>query len=382
MSATPMRASVILTLGILGLGVTTAADGQDAEVLFPSAEPEAVGMSAERLAAAVDTVHRWVQEEEIAGAVLLVVRRGKTVLHEAFGMADREAWVPMRTDMVFLTASMTKPMTGTAVLQLYERGLLDLQDRVADHVREFATPETSDITIYQLLTHTGGLPAWNSGLEGTSHLTLVRAIAEAGTQHDPGAAFHYSDRGSTVLGYLVERVSGRPLMDYLQEEVLAPLQMTDSYVSTGADDPRLSRVPPRYQLVDGELQRWQTSKGVDRDFLGGSGGLFSTTTDYARFMKAFQEWGRLGDVQLLKAETVRQATRKHEPRPEGMYDYGLHWGVGLRGLSCEGISHGGSRGTIAFFDRDHDLMVLYFTQTRRTPTRTTLVQLIHDAIEP
>ena len=170
-------------------------------------------------------------------------------------------------------------------------------------------------------------------------------------------------------------------MDYLERRILEPLAMEDSYFSTTSDAPRLERVPPRYRGSPGELRRWQTSQGVGREYLGGSGGLYSTTLEYARFLEAFRNGGALGDVRLLPEETVRYATRKHEDRPGGMYDYGLHWGIGLDGLDCDAISHGGSRGTMAYLDRDHDLMVLYFTQTRRTPTRVEMVQLVHDALE-
>lgn len=372
--------SVVSVLVIMGMAAcATPPEAED--VLFPSAEPEEVGMCPDKLANALATAHEWVAQEEIIGGVLLVVRQGKKVLHEAFGLADRANQVPMSTDIIFLTASMTKPMTGTAVLQLYEQGLIDLQDRVSKHVPEFDTQDTREITVYQLLTHTGGLPAWTSGLESGSHQRLVRSIAEDGLRTEPGTEFHYSDRGSTVLGYLVERVSGKSLMDYLKEHILDPLEMNDSYFTVSADDPRLERVPPRYRGSTGSMRRWQTSQGIDRSFLGGSGGLYSTTLDYARFMKAFQQGGRLGDVRLLSEETVKLATNKHQDRPGGMYDYGLHWGIGLEGLPYDAISHGGSRGTIAYLDRENDLMVLYFTQTRRTPTRVPMVHLVHGAIE-
>jgi CubicO group peptidase (beta-lactamase class C family) len=362
-------------------GTTQSTEAQWTEGMFPRAEPHEVGMSAERLEAAVQAAYRWVDEGEIGGGVLTVIRHGRLVLHEAFGWADLDERTPMTTDHIFLSASMTKPLTGTAVLRLHEAGRVELDAPAVRYVPEFDAPDTQEITVRQLLTHTSGLPAWTSGLESGSHAALVRAIAEDGLRTPPGTEFHYSDRGSTVLGYLVERVSGQPLMEYLTREILEPLEMQDSYVMIEASDPRLARVPPRYQMGEEGLELWQTDRGVERTFLGGSGGLFTTTLDYARFLTAFAQGGVPGGVRLLSDETVAYATRKHEARPDGMYDYGLHWGIGLRGIACDGISHGGSRGTLAYLDREHDLMVLYFTQTRSSPTRVSMVQMVHDAVE-
>src|SRR5688572_9070268 len=98
---------------------------------FPRAAPEDVGMSSEKLREAAGTVQKWVDEERIVGAVLLVIRNGKTVMHEAMGWSDRERRIPMRADQIVSMRSMTKPLVGTAALMLRETGRLELEDRVS-----------------------------------------------------------------------------------------------------------------------------------------------------------------------------------------------------------------------------------------------------------
>lgn len=346
------------------------------EPLFVPAQPGETGVPPERLDLVRQQVQEWVDTQHIVGAVLVVIHKDKILLNEAFGLANMAKKEPMTTDRIFLTASMTKPFTGTLVMQLVEQGKISLDDKVSQFVPELDTPETRNITVYQLLTHTGGLKAWTTGLkhDGT-HSGLVRAIVKDGLSHEPGSKYLYSDRGSSVLGLLVKKVTGKPLHEMIQENILTPLGMKDSYLIADKNDPRLDRVLPRYRGEPGELRYWGGSKGVGLKFIGGSGGLYATPLDYARFLKTFQNGGKLGEVRLLNEETVALATQKHLNR-----NYGLHWSVGYTGIDGDGIGHGGSRGTFAWLNRDHDYIVLYFTQTRRTPTRRKLIPLVHHAI--
>ena len=128
-------------------------EAQENSSPFSRSSPEDVGMSSERLRHVVKRVQEWVNNDEIVGAVMLVIRHDKVVLHEAVGWNDREKNIPMEVGNIVQMRSMTKPLTGTAVLMLMEEGRLLLDDKVSQYLPSFDSPRSKDITIFQLLTH-------------------------------------------------------------------------------------------------------------------------------------------------------------------------------------------------------------------------------------
>jgi len=195
--------------------------GQNAvENPFPQADPEELGLSPRKLQETVETLRSWVKEGRIVGGILLVLRHGKTAIHEAVGWKDRERKEPMTLDTIFRMRSMTKPLLGTAILMLREDGRLKLDDRVSQYLPSFNNPKSRDLTIYQLLTHTSGLTGdIYSTSKGTKYRTLREAVGAVGAQgptHLPGTRYHYSDPGSSTLGALVEEISGMPAEDFIQ----------------------------------------------------------------------------------------------------------------------------------------------------------------------
>ena len=234
-----------------------------ASATSPTASPEEVGLSSERLERITSAIQRSIDEGRLAGAVALVARHGKLAYFKALGMADRDAKKPMRTDNIFRICSMSKPITSVAVMTLYEEGRFMLSDPVSDFIPEFKHMKVLDppypqdktsppgalvdakrpITIRHLLTHTSGLTyQWNarlgkayrdagigSGLlqqEGTIG-DAVKKLATMPLLFQPGDAWEYS-LADDVLGYLVERVSGMPLDKFLEERIFKPLRMRDS----------------------------------------------------------------------------------------------------------------------------------------------------------
>jgi CubicO group peptidase (beta-lactamase class C family) len=139
-------------------------------------------MSEDKLQEAVDTARGWVESEEIVGGVLLVVRRGKLVVHEAFGWADRERGMPMQTDTIFDIASDTKPLTGVAALMLHEEGRLDFDDPVSQHLASWNNDRSNEITNYQLFTHTAGLPR-----SLNSYDSLAEMVDQIGAEGRPNS---------------------------------------------------------------------------------------------------------------------------------------------------------------------------------------------------
>jgi CubicO group peptidase (beta-lactamase class C family) len=183
--------------------------------LFPFAAAFAGAPSAPVLPAVQAALTAQVEAGEIAGAVTLVVTRDAILHHAATGLADRAAGRPMREDTVFWIASMTKPLTGAAILLLQDEGKLRLEDPVAKHLPEFAALRTpagrpANLTIAQVLTHTSGLAeAPGPAAEAARTLAdLVPAWLAAPMQYEPGARWKYTQSGINVAGRIVERISG------------------------------------------------------------------------------------------------------------------------------------------------------------------------------
>ncbi len=362
-----------------------------------AAEPGSSGEGAEAL---MDSVSAWVEADEIVGAVVLVVHRGRTVLHRAAGMADRERGIPMRTDHIVRMRSMTKPLVGTAALMLVEEGRLSLDDRVAEHLPAFDNPRSREITVFQLLTHTSGLTgSIYATAEGTPFQTLREAVDSVGVRgptFEPGTDYSYSDPGSSTLAALVAEIAGEPAEDVIRRRILEPLEMESSLLFLTEDHPLRERVASTYRRPEGSgdedgdggwVKYWDNTMPQVMPFFRGSGGLYSTAADYARFLAAMKNGGRLGEVRLLEEETVARAT---SPRADGVFPpdsletmetvYGLHWTAftdRAAPVSPGSFGHGGSDGTYAWVDPALDLIAVYLTQSRGTETRARFRELVY-----
>ncbi len=329
---------------------------------LPTAEPEDVGMSSERLDRLTATIDEAIESDEIAGAVTLVSRRGKVVYFRAAGMMDQEAAKPMQRDTIFRIASMTKPITSVAAMMLLEEGRLLLTDPISKYIPEFKDPEVlvvddadvepddsktvpakTEITVRHLLTHTSGI-----GYGFDKHLAriyrearlsgprdeetvgeMTRRLARLPLRHHPGEKFHYG-LSTDVLGHLVEVVSGMPLDEFFGKRVFLPLGMRDSYFFLPQDKvqrlaaayefktgERLRRVPEgMFDLVFGESTMEVNVDfpyaGSRRHFSGGSG-LCSTVPDYWRFCQMVLNGGEMNGERLLSRKTVElMLTKQNE----------------------------------------------------------------------
>ena len=245
------RIAVLLGFFLL----TVVAFAQD----LPTAKPESVGLSSERLDRIAGVVQHDIDNNRLAGAVTLVIRHGKIAYFKSQGMMDREAGKAMPTDAMFRICSMTKPITSVAVMMLYEEGKFLLDDPVSKYLPEFKNPKVlvkpakgepytipakDEITIRDLLRHTSGLTYnWNedlgpmyekanvaSGLlqyDGTI-ADNVRSLAALPLLFNPGDRFEYS-LSVDVLGRLVEVLSGKPLDEFFRTRIFEPLGMKDTY---------------------------------------------------------------------------------------------------------------------------------------------------------
>ena len=257
--------------------------------------PQSTQLSKEALQALGEEIASWVESGDPVGAEILVAQHGDTVFHEVYGWDDREEGRLLERNSVFRLRSMTKPIVGTAVLMLAEDGKLGLDDTVAQYLPSFENDRSRSITIRQLLTHTSGLggAGWNDIALSKSRATgyeSLRALVDEIGEIGPAAAggdFHYSDSGSSTLGAIVAEVSGMPAEQFIQERILQPLGMRDTYSRFEPDAPWAKRMNSTYQQSQGSCdfeKYWDRSMAQTFKYFRASGGLYSTTGDYMRFL--------------------------------------------------------------------------------------------------
>jgi CubicO group peptidase (beta-lactamase class C family) len=288
------------------------------------------------------------------------------IFHETWGWSDREREMPLERNSIYRIRSMTKPFVGTAVLMLVEQGLVRLDDRVADVLPSFDNDRSGEITVRQLLNHTSGhrqgdFPDgyWESG----NLRDAVDLIGQRGPPDPPGRGYNYSDLNSATLGALVVELTGMLAEEYLAAKVFEPLGLDDTHTFFETGVPWASRMNSTYwRQGDGWWKYWDNTRQQTTPFFRASGGIYTTVFDYAKWLSVFMDRGSYVGGELLSEETVIEALTARESE-----HYGYHWEV-LKAANDESdlpaFGHGGSDGTLAMAIPRHDLMVLYFTQSR------------------
>ncbi|VTS05421.1 serine hydrolase domain-containing protein [Tuwongella immobilis] len=306
-----------------------------------------------------------IQAGEIPGAVLLVLHRQETILHEAYGnRAILPAREPMTTDTIFDLASLTKPIaTATAVMQVWEQGLFQLNDPVAKHWPAFAASGKKEITIEQLLVHTSGLIADNPERDYRDGREKAFArIAALTPLNPPGMRFRYSDVNFLVLGDLVERLGRQPLDVWTRERIFQPLKMTDTGFRPDAKlIPRIAPTEPRNgMMVRGTVHdpRAALLGGV-----AGHAGLFGTAADLGRYARMLLGGGSLDGSRTLRAATLEQfLTARTVPMGKRALGWDVDTGFsaprGDRFPKGRGIGHTGFTGTSIWIDPPSETAVI------------------------
>ncbi len=266
----------------------------------------------DKLAELDSTITRAVSEGVIVGAAVWVERHGVSH-HRAFGhRAVKPAVEPMTEDTLFDVASVTKAVaTATAAMLCVERDWMRLDDPVSKHLPEFTGEGREKITIQHLLLHTSGLQVNLNGMKPPFSRTPSEAHALACRERpmfEPGSAFSYSSVGSIVLGWVIEKVSGRTFDAFCTTEIFQPLKMHDTQFRPSGET--LQRVAPTSAPLRGLVD-----DTVAREMGGvcGHASLFTTTRDLARFARMMLNGGELEGVRLLKTETVQLMTRVQSP---------------------------------------------------------------------
>jgi CubicO group peptidase (beta-lactamase class C family) len=309
-------------------------------------KPESVGFSTERLERLHALMQREVDQKHFSGIVTLLARHGKVVDYRAYGVRDMVSGAPMTKDTIFRDFSMTKPVTGVALMILYEQGKWLPSDPISKFIPEFANlkvfkgvdtngkmilvaPDHAP-TMGELMTHTAGFSYGNSGtvvdamykdqhVLGSKNLQeMIDKLATIPLLYQPGSKWIYS-MSMDIEGYIIEKLSGQSLPDFMRDQIFTPLGMRDAafYVP----DEKRDRLATLYKADDdGKLIVDPAACcGLHAGFKAqptmpsGGGGLVSTAEDYYRFSQMFLDHGQLNGVRILAPSSIQMMDTNHIP---------------------------------------------------------------------
>jgi CubicO group peptidase (beta-lactamase class C family) len=374
-----LACGLLMVLAAPGAAEERASAAAATTSALPLATPESQGMSRARLDRLHAEMRRFVDEGLHSGVVTLVARNGKLVDLYSYGKRDIEAGLPMQTDTIFRIYSMSKIVTSVAALTLLEQARFRLSDPVGNYLPELAhmklmtggtaeKPLLADaqkpITIKDLFTHSSGL-IYGFGSapidkiykeakveESTSLADFVTRASRLPLAHEPGTRFSYG-LSVDVLGALVEKVSGRTLGEFCEERVFRPLRMSDTGFSVPAA--KRARIATIYEKgKDGKLVPAKPGFAVRPEpgpkLEAGGAGLFSTASDYARFMQMLLGGGQLDGTRVLSRKTVELMMANHLAHMERRtIDSNDYEGFGLGGAVRIDLERGNLPGSLGEF---------------------------------
>ena len=306
----------------------------------PTARPEDVGLSTDRLKRIDELMQRHIAAKTFTGAVTLVARNGRIAHFETHGLMDLETKKPMQKDAIFRIMSMTKPVVGVAVMMMVEEGKVRLADPVSKFIPELqglsaivlntdgrvapapsgsvtaampsrTVPADREITVRDLLTHTSGL--MSGGMSGSSNSEVMPKAGETVAQiiprlkkvpldFQPGTRWAYSGQfGFDVLLRVVEVASGMAFDQFARQRIFEPLGMKDTAFYPMASNPRIATL---YEQASGSLRKASNPAFMNGAYLSGGGGLYSTAEDYLQFAMMLLNRGQLDGRRLLSTRSV------------------------------------------------------------------------------
>ena len=345
----------------------------------------------EELVATSEMAEKAIQTGKIPGAVILIGNQGKVLYRHAFGFRElKPKKSPMTTETIFDMASLTKVVaTSIAVMQLVEKGELNLDDPVAKYWPEFKANGKEQIKVRDLLTHYSGLrPALDSKPKWSGYDTALRMIEEEKPIFPPETNFIYSDINFIILGELVSRISGKPLDVYCDERIFKPLGMKDTgFKPSSALRSRIA--PTQYQYGSQGKMLWGEVHDPTAHSMGGvagHAGLFSTADDLAIFAQMILDGGSRTGVQILSPRMIEKMAAAQSPA-ESMPLRGLGWNIDSSLGSVGSFGHKGYTGTGIWIDPVSNTYVIILTNRvhpngkgKVEPLRTKVLSLVNESI--
>jgi CubicO group peptidase (beta-lactamase class C family) len=389
MVPTLLRTLVLVVLAGFAVTAQPSTAPPKAAPSQPSVAPSEVGVSAERLRRLHDRMQGFVDRNEAAGIVTLIMRQGRVADLHATGFQDKDSKTPMRAETMFRIASMTKPITSVAVMMLYEEGKLFLNDPVSKFIPAFKgqqvmeqgadkpVPARRQSNIRDLLTHRSGITYGfiSAGPVGASYrksgvtdglttttMTLAEAIDKLAAEPlvaQPGTAYNYS-LSTDVLGRVVEVASGQRFEVFLRERIFRPLKMTDTdFVVPEAKWPRMATVyspdgssgirPMKDPEAFGNTHMSPVAYYKTKTYFSGGAGLVSTAADYARFGQMLLNGGTLDGVQILSPKTIELMTISHTADLVNVPIAGPGYGFGLGFSVLTDLAASGALGSVGSY---------------------------------
>ncbi|MEQ9377578.1 MAG: serine hydrolase domain-containing protein [Imperialibacter sp.] len=423
-----MKNKLLLRISIALLVLFVGLHHLHAQTL-PTAKPEEVGMSSDRLQRLSAVFRQYADDKKMSGNVILVMRKGKVVYHEAFGLRDIESKSVMPKDAIFRIASQTKALVSVSIMMLQEEGKLLINDNVSKYIPEFEettvavakedgvyeiVPAKRQITLRDLLTHTAGIgygggPAkdkWEeAGITGwyfahreESVGATIAKMASLPMDAQPGEKFVYG-YNTDILGAVVEKASGMPLDQFIKTRITDPLGMNDTHfylpknkvgklatAYSASQDKPIEKSP-----VTGTMVSQGAYVDGPRTSFSGGAGLLSTADNYAKFLQMTLNGGELDGTRILSPKTVELMTVSHTGDIEFRDGQGFGLGfyvvedLGERGIpgSVGEYGWGGAYGSTYWVDPKEELVVVYFKQlipTAGLDDQAKLRALVYQAI--
>ena len=371
---------------------------------LPTATPESVGISSERLQKLDRQMHAFVDKGQLAGVQTAILRKGKLVHFDTYGKADLESKKPLMDDSMWRIYSMTKPIVSVALMMLYEEGKFQLNDPIHKYIPELkemtvhtggTTTATAKnpIRVIDVLRHTSGLGyGWGPNTYVDSlyksinrwalkdNAAFVKSLSKVPLYYEPGTGWRYSV-STDVCGYLVEVLSGQPLDQFLSEHILQPLKMKDTHfeVPAAKKDRFITNYTSKKEgglkVIDHPSDSRYTKTVT---LFSGGGGLVSTSIDYLRFSQMLLNGGVLEGARILSPKTIELMTKNHTKGlshaggpivlPARGTDFGLGFAVTTDLAATEitgskgAYGWGGAAGTFFRVDPHEDLVYLLMIQ--------------------
>ncbi len=397
----------------------------------PLAKPESAGFSSERLERMHALIQQEVDQKQLAGAITILARHGKIVDYRTYGRRDLATGAAMTKDTIFRDYSMTKPVTGVAMMILYEEGKWLPNDPIAKYIPEFdhlkvfhgvdadgkmilVDPDHPP-TMRELMSHSAGF-SYGSGkspvdamyhdlkpMQSANLQEMIDKLAKIPLNYQPGKGWTYSV-SMDIEGYLVEKLSGQTLPDFMRDHIFMPLGMKDAGFFVPED--KRARFATNYRDdAQGQLVPSAEGGGAPTDYAkqppmpSGGGGLVSTAEDYYRFAQMLANGGELDGKRILAPATVKLMTTNHLPENllTGAFGIGQHVmrpGFGY-GFNCAvvfdppaaNLSDGkgtffwdGAAGTWFWVDPTNDLVFVGMIQRMSSPDNHTLLYRSHATV--
>jgi len=411
----------VLTLSSLAAGAQQPAPTLD----MTAVKPESVGFSVERLERLHAVIQEEIDQKKLAGAITLLARHGKVVDYRTYGMRDLAAGAPMTKDTIFRDFSMTKPVTGVAMMILYEQGKWLPSDPISKYIPEFAHLKVFNgfdatgkmlladpdhpPTMRELMTHSAGFSYGNADTpvdrmykqldpqHAPNLQEMINRLAQIPLLYQPGTRWVYS-MSMDIQGYIVEQISGQPLPDFMRDHIFAPLGMKDAGFYVPAD--KRARFAAGYHEDNGALVAEPTDYDTQPTAPSGGGGLVSTIEDYYRFATMLLDGGQLGGVRILAPSTAKLMTSNHLPAEllTGEFGIGQHImrpGFGY-GYDCAVVFDppqanmpdgkgtffwDGAAGTWFWADPANDIVFVGMIQRRSSPDNHPLLYRTHALVD-